>query len=120
VDRPFSGHRDFNGEISVRYDIPRSDWAMGGGFQWVHVKPNVRLFEVNTDFEGPIYSFAFIENKNVFGLTVNLNAFNVTGGRIFFDRTVWNGLRDQSDILFVERRRMKVSTIFRLQVKGNF
>jgi hypothetical protein len=120
VDRPFSGHRDFNGEISVRYDVPRSDWAMGGGFQWVHVKPNVRLFEVNTDFEGPIYSFAFIENKNVFGLTVNLNAFNVTGGRIFFDRTVWNGLRDQSEILFVERRRMKVSTIFRLQVKGNF
>jgi hypothetical protein len=120
VDRPFSGHRDFGGEISLRYDVPQSDWAMGGGFNWIHVKPNVRLFEVNTDYEGPIYSFAFIENKDVHGLTVNLNVFNLTGGRIYFDRTVWNGLRDQSTVSFIERRRMKVSTIFRIQVKGNF
>ncbi|MDB5451788.1 MAG: hypothetical protein JWO33_366, partial [Caulobacteraceae bacterium] len=120
ADRPFSGHRDFGGEISLRYDIPKSAWAMGGGFNWTHANPNVRLFEVNTDFEGPIYSFAFIENKDVFGLTVNLNVFNLTGGRILFDRTVWNGLRDRSPVLFVERRRMDVSTIFQLRVKGNF
>lgn len=119
-DRPFSGHRDFSGEISLRYDVPKSNWAMGGGFNWVHVKPNVRLFEVNTDFEGPVYTFAFIEHKDVFGLTVNFNVFNLNGGQVYFDRTSWNGLRDRSPILFAERRRLDVESIFRLQVKGNF
>jgi hypothetical protein len=119
-DRPFSGRRDLGGEISLRYDVPQSNWAMGAGFNWIHVNPNVRLFEVNTDFEGPIYTFAFIEHKDVFGLTVNLNVFNLTGGQIHFDRTVWNGLRDSSSVQFFESRRMDVSSIFRLQVKGNF
>lgn len=119
-DRPFSGHRDLNGEISLRYDVPKSNWAMGGGFNWVHVKPNVRLFEVNTNYEGPIYTFAFIENKNVYGLTVNFNVFNLNGGQVYFDRTVWTGLRDRSTVLFLERQRLPVQALFRLQVKGNF
>jgi hypothetical protein len=119
-DRPFSGHRDLRGEISLRYDVPQSAWAMGGGFNWINVKPNVRLFEVYTEFEGPIYTFAFIENKDVYGLTVNLNVFNMNGGQVFFDRRAWNGLRDRSPVLFVERRRMDVTTILQIQVKGNF
>jgi hypothetical protein len=119
-DRPFSGHRDFRGEISLRYDVPKSDWAMGGGFQWVHVQPTVRLFEVNLNYEGPIYTFAYIENKDVFGLTVNLNVFNMNDGIYYFDRTVWNGPRDRSPVLFAERQRLHVTTIFQLQVKGNF
>lgn len=120
VERPFSGHNDWRGEISLRYDIPKSNWAMGGGFNWTHVEPYVRLFEVGKDYEGPIHTFAFIENKDVFGLTVNLNVFNMTGGRAIFDRTVWTGYRDRSPISFVESRRLDVSTIYRLSIKGSF
>jgi hypothetical protein len=120
VQRSQSGHNDWRGEISLRYDVPKSNWAMGGGFNWTHVQPYVRLFEVGKDYEGPIYTFAFIENKDVFGLTVNLNVFNLTGGRGFFDRTVWTGYRDRSPIAFVESRRLDVSTIYRLQIKGSF
>ena len=120
LDRPFSGHNDFNGEISLRYDIPESDWAMGGGFNWTHVQPYVRLFETGMDYEGPIYSFAFIEHKDVFGLTVNLSVFNVTDGRSIFRRVVHTGLRDRSPIAFIEDRNLSVQPIFRLQVKGSF
>jgi hypothetical protein len=56
----------------------------------------------------------------VFGLTMNLNVFNLTGGQTIFDRTVWTGLRDRSPIEFIERRRNNVSTIFRFTVKGSF
>jgi hypothetical protein len=120
IRRPFSYRFDRSGEISLRYDIPRSDWAMGGGFNWTHGEPYVRLFETGRDFEGPIYTFAFVENKDVFGLTVNLNMFNLTGGQGIFDRTVYAGLRDRSPIAFVERRRLNISTIYRLTVKGSF
>jgi hypothetical protein len=119
-ERSFSGHNYFNGEISLRYDVPKSNWAVGGGFNWTQVQPYVRLSEVGKDYEGPIYSFAFIENKDVFGLTVNLNMFNLTGGRGLFDRTVWNGYRDRSPIAFIESRRLDISTIYRLSIKGSF
>jgi hypothetical protein len=119
IDRPV-GQAWTNGEISLRYDIPKSNWALGGGADWTYVDPYVRLFEVGRNYEGPIYTFAFIENKNVFGLTVNLNVFNLTGGKAIFERTVWNGLRDRSTIAFVEARHLSVQPIFRFNVKGNF
>jgi hypothetical protein len=120
VDRPFSSHNYTGGETTLRYDVPESDWAMGGGFNWSINRPYVRLFEVGQDYEGPVYTFAFIENKDVFGLTVGLNMFNLTGGQGIFDRTVYTGLRDRSPVSFVERRRLDVSTIYRLTVRGSF
>ena len=120
VDRPFSSRNYTGGEVTLRYDVPDSDWAMGGGFNWSINKPYVRLFEVGQDYEGPVYTFAFIENKDVFGLTVNFNMFNLTAGQGFFDRTVYTGLRDRSPISFVERRRLNISTIYRLTIRGSF
>jgi len=120
IDRPFSSHNYTGGEVNLRYDIPQSDWALGGGFNWNINRPYVRLFEVGQDYEGPVYTFAFIENKDVFGLTVNLQAFNLTGGQGYFDRTVWTGLRDRTPVAFVEHRRTDVSTIYRLTVRGSF
>ena len=120
-ERPFSGHNYTGGEFSLRYDIPKSDWAFGGGFNWSYNKPYVRLFEVGQDYEGdPVYTFGFIENKDVFGLTVNLNVFNMTNANTFFNRTVYTGLRDRSPIATQERRRLHVSSIWRIQVRGSF
>jgi len=45
---------------------------------------------------------------------------NPTGGQGIFDRTVYAGLRDRSPIEFIERRRLNISTIYRLTVKGSF
>jgi hypothetical protein len=104
----------------LRYDVPDSDWAMGGGLNWDINRPYVRLFEVGRDYEGPVYTFAFVENKDVFGLTVNLNVFNLAGGQSIFDRTVYTGLRDRSPVSYIERRRLDVSTIYRLTVRGSF
>ena len=56
----------------------------------------------------------------MFGLTVNLNMFNLTAGQDHFDRTVWTGLRDRSPVLFNEHRRSDISTIYRLTVRGSF
>ena len=120
IDRPFSSHNSTGGDVSLRYDVPESDWALGGGFNWSINQPYVRLFETGRDYEGPVYTFAFIEHKDVFGLTVNLNVFNLTGGQGLFDRTVYTGLRDRSPVSFVEHRRLDVSTIYRLQVRGSF
>ncbi len=120
IDRAFSYHYDRSTSISLRHDIPGSDWAWGGGMQYDHVLPYYRLGEVGLDYEGPIYTWAFIEHKDVFGLTVNLNVFNLTDGRAIFERTVYGGYRDTAPVLFVERRNMSVQPIFQLRVSGTF
>jgi hypothetical protein len=119
-DRPFSGQTWFNHNTSLRWDVPDSDWAMGGGFQSQLNERYVRLFETGRNYEGPVYTFAFIEHKDVFGLTVNLQAFNLTSGENYNERIVYGGLRDRSPILFVEDTRNDISTIYRFQVKGSF
>ncbi len=118
--RSFSNHFDRGGDISLRHDIPGSDWAWGLGMQYRHVLPSYRLTEVARDYEGPIYTFAFIEHKDVFGLTANLQVFNLTNGRAIFNRTVYTGPRDSSSVLFIESRDLSVQPIFRLQLTGNF
>jgi len=119
-ERSFSNHYDRTANISLRDDIPNSNWAWGVGMQYNHVLPYYRLREIGRDFEGPIYTWAFIENKNVFGMTLNLQVFNITDGRAVFKRTVYDDLRDRSPVQFNENRNLSVQPIFRVQLKGTF
>ena len=120
VSRSFSYHYDRVADISLRHDIPGSDWAWGLGMEYYHVQPFFRLSEVGREYEGPVYTRAFVEHKDVFGLTVNLMVFNLTNGRAIYHRTVYNDLRDSSSVLFIEDRDLSVQPIFRLQITGNF
>jgi len=120
ADRPFSSHNYFNHNTSLRWDVPDSDWAIGAGFQSSLNERYVRLFETGQSYEGPVYTSAFIEHKDVFGLTVNFNVFNLTAGENYIERIVYTGLRDRSPVLFVEDTRNDISTIYQIRVKGNF
>ena len=119
-NRSFSNNYDRYAEISIRHDIPNTDWAWGTGFQYNHVLPYYRLREVGRDYEGPIYTWAFVEHKDFFGMTLNFNVFNITNGRAIYKRTVYDGFRDTAPILFTEHRNLSVQPIFRLTLKGNF
>ena len=88
--------------------------------EYMHVLPSFRLSEVCYDYEGPIYTYAFAEHKDVFGMTVNLLVYNLTNGRGIYHRTVYTGLRDSSSVLFVEDSDLSVQPVFRLQITGNF
>ena len=118
--RSFSNHYDRYAEITLRHDIPGSDWAWGLGLEYNHVLPYYRLFEIGRDYEGPAYTYAFVENKDVFGLTVRAQFFNITNGRRILERTVYTGLRDRSPVSFHESRDQAVGPIFDISVRGSF
>ncbi len=120
INRAFSRHRDRSVDLSLRHDIPNTGWAWGAGIEHVHVMPSYRLSQIELDYEGPTYTWAFIEHKNVFGMTANLNVFNLTDGRAIYQRTVYSGARDSSPVLFVEDRNLSVQPIFRFELTGNF
>jgi hypothetical protein len=118
--RSFSNFYDRRADINLRHDVPGSDWAWGIGAQYNHVQPSYRLSEVALDYEGPTYTFGFVEHKDFHGLTLNLQIFNMTDGRAVFYRTVYDGLRTDGNVSFSESRDLSVQPIFRLQLTGNF
>jgi hypothetical protein len=78
------------------------------------------MFEVGVNYEGPAYTFVFIENKDVFGLDVKAQVFNVTNGRHYFRRTVYDAFRDVGNVVFNEDANQAVGFIYSLTVKGKF
>jgi len=73
------------------------------------------------NFEGPTYKVFFIEHKDFFGLTANLQVFNFDDkGNEIFRRTVYEGPRTEGNVLFNENRKLLLAEIFRFQVTGNF
>ncbi|MEO7602579.1 MAG: hypothetical protein ABIS39_04870 [Sphingomicrobium sp.] len=106
--------------IARRHDIAGTDLAWGGGLSLYHNTRNYYLTEVFRSWEGPLFGNLFVEHKDVAGLTVRLQASNLPGARHIFNRTVYDGSRDTSPILFVQRHNQKIGPIFTLIVKGNF
>jgi hypothetical protein len=120
LQRPFSNFYDRRANISLRHDVPGTDWAWGIGAQYNHVHPAYRLSEVSLQYEGPTYTFGFVEHKDFHGLTVNFQVFNMTDGRALFYRTVYDGLRTDGNVSYRETRNLSVQPIFQLRVTGNF
>jgi len=118
--RAWSWHEDRSFEADLRHDVPGSNWAWGGGVSYSHQLPYYRVFEVGRSYEGPIYTYAFVEHKNVLGATVNLQVFNLNNGRRLMQRTVYDGPRDGAPVRFSEDRNELIGPIFRLEVKGKF
>ncbi len=116
----FSNETNRIANVTLRDDLPGTDWAWGAGVQYSHVLPYYRIFEVGINYEGPAYTFAFIENKNVFGLDVRAQVFNLTNGRHFFRRTVYDAFRDTGNVFFHEDANQSVGLIYSLSVKGKF
>ncbi len=120
IERSFSNFVDRRAEINLRHDIPGTDWAWGIGAQYLHVQPGFRLSQISREYEGPTYTVGFVEHKDLWGLTLNIQVFNMTDGRSIFERTVYDGLRTDGNVSFVEMRDLSVQPIFQLRLTGNF
>jgi outer membrane receptor for ferrienterochelin and colicins len=118
--RQYSGFTDRIIEASLRHDVPGTSWAWGVSVENYHIQPSFRLSEFGTEFEGPNWASMFIENKDVFGLTVTARFSNWLNARSRWDRFVFDGPRDTGALLFTERRNRLIGPVFRFTVKGNF
>ncbi|OHD01576.1 MAG: TonB-dependent receptor [Sphingopyxis sp. RIFCSPHIGHO2_01_FULL_65_24] len=118
--RQWSGFTDTVIELGTRYDIPGSDIALGASANYGHYQPNYRRNQVDKTWEGPWFAAAYIEHKNVMGLTVRAQLANAANARSKRDRTVYTGVRGESPIAFVEKRDRLIGPVFAFSVRGKF
>jgi hypothetical protein len=118
--RAISGTRDRWASVALRHDIPRSDVAWGLEAYHGHNGKTYFLTEIGRGWEGPVFFEAFVEHKDVFGLTVRASADNLLNARHRFDRTVYAGRRERDPVLYVQRSNQLIGPIFSLMVKGSF
>ncbi len=120
VSRRFDRNSPFEVRLDFRHDVPDTDWAWGLEFRDTQNARGYRVSEVSFDYNVPTFGAAFIENKDVFGLTIRGRVGNVFSGRNVLQRTIYDGPRDSSPVLFIEDRRLAIGQVFNLTVSGSF
>lgn len=119
LPRVISNTHDRWAQLTLRHDVPGTQFAWGGGLSFDHYSPTFYLDEVNQQWEGP-YASAFVEFKNVRGMKVNFEIFNLNDGHVRYWRDVYPGRRNVAPVAFLERQHQKVGPIFTLTISGTF
>jgi hypothetical protein len=117
--RQVSGNELFTLEFRLRHDVPNSDWAFGTRGDWTKNVRNVRLDEISLNQPSFAQMFAFLENKDVAGMTVRARVGNLLGQRDRFERTVFTD-RAAGIAAFSERRDRRFGTIVSFDIEGSF
>ncbi|MBU0825385.1 MAG: TonB-dependent receptor [Alphaproteobacteria bacterium] len=117
VWRDQSQGQEYLVDVSLRHDIPGSQFAWGGGYFDERYSPNLRLGAIENDYTDGAFVTAFVEHKNVAGFTVKLSYRNLAGMTDAFDRTVFIDRRD-GPVAFSESRRRKFGQYVQLTVTG--
>ena len=134
IHRRINDDKIFTYEVTLRQDIPGSDWAWGAGADDSRYATTYRLDQTTKFRTGAPYVRAFVEHKNVFGLTVNAELGNLLGRSENFTRAAYGTILGQPGDLdppflrgrrngplgFVEDRSRQFGLIYRLTVSGSF
>jgi hypothetical protein len=118
--RQISGNHNRWVNFAFRHDIPQSDFAYGVFANHDYFARNYYLSEVNRGWEGPVFAGVYVEDKNVFGLTVRAQAGNLLNARHRFERTVYDGRRLRDPVLYNQSTDQLIGPIFQFLVKGTF
>jgi len=117
--REVSGNDLFDVSVNLRHDVPGTPWAFGGDGNWDKNARGVRLDEVFLNQPSFAFMSAFVENKDVAGMTLRARVGNLLSQRDRFERTVFTD-RAAGLAAFTERRDRRFGTIFTFDVEGSF
>ena len=118
-ERPISNYLQELAEVSLRHDIPATDWAWGGSLSYVFAARDYRLTEVGRLWEGPVWDSWYVEHKDLAGMTVRAAVTNLIGARSMWQRTVYVDRRD-GPVDYYEDRDRRIGPIFEFTVSGTF
>ena len=106
-------------EVTLRHDVPNTDWAVGVELFYDESSPLVRLDEVSVFRPSEPFTRLFIEKKDLYGLTLRGRVANLNNRTNDFFRTSFSD-RAAGEVEFREERFRGFGTLFELQVEGSF
>ena len=115
--RPISENLTREVNLQFRHDIPRSHWAWGAQFYQFRQAQGFRLDQLSQFLDTPGSLGAYVEHKDVLGLTVRASVDNLLGTNESFERTFLAGNRP-SPVLFTEHRDRYYGPVFTLTISG--
>ena len=107
-------------QLDWRHDIPATDWAWGAGLGLVKFNPYYRVDEYGFEHRIDQSLSLFVENKDVFGLTVQAKISNALQDELVYDRFIFDGPRAGDNLLVRENRRREIGRVLGFTVKGSF
>ncbi len=127
VDDPLLGFsRRLNNDKRVfwlarfRHDIPNTDWAYGIQANEYTDAPSFRLNTIeDATFDGPFVR-TYVEHKDIFGMKVVVTLLNLLDGVEAYERRVFEGRRDQTELAFVEFQQREFDLFLNIEFSGTF
>ena len=117
--RPISTNLLHLVDLTLRHDIPDSDWAWGGNINYALYAKDYRLTEVGRLWEGPVWASALCREQGRHGPHRPRHISNILAATSMWDRTVYVGRRT-GPIQQIEHRDRLIGPIFSFQVRGKF
>lgn len=126
VDDPLTGlAREINDSeyywtfAELRQDVPKTDWAWGIGFERYKRNPYFRLDETGIEGATPGFGFAYVEHKDIWGMTGQATFGNFANQNDTFRRRIYDTNR-LGNVVRVEDRARDFGPIFTIQLEGKF
>ncbi len=117
--RPINDSSKYWMLAEMRQDIPRTDWAWGIGFERYERNPYYRLSETGQEGARPGFGFAYIEHKDIWGMTGQATFGNIANQNDTFRRQLYDTNR-LGNVVRVEDRSRDFGPIFTIQLEGTF
>jgi hypothetical protein len=115
--RPINNNRLRFINLSYRHDIPRTDWAYGASYNEFEQTFAYRLDIKERPFNSPGSLGAFVEHKDVWGLTIRAALDNLLGTQEQFTRTFYD-VRRTNGVLFSEFRDRDYGPLLTFSISG--
>jgi outer membrane receptor for ferrienterochelin and colicins len=126
IPRELSGMSVLNGNMSIRWDVPDTDWTLVAGIEEGRSAAQYRLDQVSLNWTAPSTNFFSIENKDVLGMKVRLQVVNLNDTSENRRRTIYSGGRrinpdgSPASVLRTEEYHRTFGPIARLNISGTF
>ncbi|WP_155839979.1 TonB-dependent receptor plug domain-containing protein [Hyphomonas jannaschiana] len=103
--------------MEFRQDVPGTDWAWGAFAEKFERNPYYQLGESGVEASTPGYAYAFVEHKDVFGLTATLAVGNLLNQKDNFRREIYETNR-LGPVASIEDRNRRFGPIAIFELRG--
>lgn len=117
--RSINGHLIYDYNVELRQDVPDTDWAWGATVEGFRQEPAYQLDQVALSGNTPAYAEAFVEHKDIAGMTGTLSFGNLFDQRDTFWRRVYAQDRN-GPLVRSEQYSRAFGPILSVQLRGTF